>query len=548
MDVVTSSTSDDDSKVVQVQFPTTEERARRLQVAVDRLAMQSLVEQALWLDRTAEEHGIEPAKLKAMVDATVKVNEKKQRAQKAEERQSEQRAERQQVAARREEERQQREQRRAQEQADKEAERRQREREKELTALLKLPSAEQEPRLAALAKRLDEDLDFLREELGKLIVAEEEASAIASVAPWPEPVATAELLNEVQAQLARFVVIHDEAMAVAVVLWIALAWIHEIAVHSPLLVFTGADADIGKTTAAGVVKFIAPCAYSGAELTGPSLYRFVDSQKPTLIIDDADRLLHRRRDLVHIINVGWTRGTKIPRQDHGVTRWFDPFCPKVLAGVDLLLPKTTATRAITIRLLPKLPEEKVEEFNHVDDDSFVTLRRKFARWAADNAATLKDASPVMTGFNNRTRMNWKLLLAIAELAGGDWVKRARAAAVKLSRQRREPSEGKRLLAAFRQLFMIHGPELTSKEAQDLLAANEDSEWGDFHGHGPISKRQIALLLDPFDVHPNVIHPRGRKAERGYKREWFEVAFRHYLTESPARNRTTVRKPREKPRK
>jgi hypothetical protein len=26
-------------------------------------------------------------------------------------------------------------------------------------------------------------------------------------------------------------------------------------------------------------------------------------------------------------------GTKIPRQDHGVTRWFDPFCPEVISGV-----------------------------------------------------------------------------------------------------------------------------------------------------------------------------------------------------------------------
>jgi hypothetical protein len=37
------------------------------------------------------------------------------------------------------------------------------------------------------------------------------------------------------------------------------------------------------------------------------------------------------------------------------------------------------------------------------------------------------------GFNNRLRMNWKLLLAIADLAGDDWPKSARQAAVKLAR-------------------------------------------------------------------------------------------------------------------
>ncbi len=114
---------------------------------------------------------------------------------------------------------------------------------------------------------------------------------------------------------------------------------------------------------------------------------------PTLIVDDADKLLERKPDLVHIINVSWTRGTKIPRQDHGITRWFDPFCPKVISGVNVQLPKTTATRKITVKLLPKLPGEKVDDFRHVDDSDFITLRRKLVRWAADNHAALKEARP-----------------------------------------------------------------------------------------------------------------------------------------------------------
>jgi hypothetical protein len=105
------------------------------------------------------------------------------------------------------------------------------------------------------------------------------------------------------------------------------------------------------------------------------------------------------------------------------------------------------------------------------------------------------------------------------------------AALKLSRQRREPSEGNRLLAAFHHLFMAHGPELTSNEVQTLLTADEDSEWADFHGHGPITKRQIALLLDPFDIHPDSIHPQGKTA-RGYKAEWFATAFTSTFSVKP----------------
>jgi Protein of unknown function (DUF3631) len=537
--------TDRDNKVVELA----DEHMRRLQAAAERLARQSPFERAFWLDRIAKKQDIEPAKLKALVDAVIREREQKQRAAQTEQRRLEQRAERQRATAKRAEERQQREQQRAQERADKEAARKHRERDKELTALLKLPKAEREPRLALLAKRLGEDIAVLRSELALLIAAAEKASAIEALTPWPEPVDSHALLVELMTQLRRYVVLYDDAAAVAITLWISFAWLHEdIATHSPILGLTSADADAGKTTACGVLKFLTPRAYAAAELTGPNLYRFVDQVHPTLIIDDADRLFERKPDLVHIVNVGWTRGTKIPRQERGETRWFDPFCPKVVAGVNLLLPRTTATRVISLNLLPKLANEKVTEFDHIDDDRFVTLRRKLARWAADNADTLKDARPNVGELSNRIAMNWKLMLAVADLAGGDWPKLARAAAVKLARARRELSTGKRLLLAFRRLFDTHGPELTSAEVQRLLLADEEGEWAEFRNRSPITKRQIALLLDSYGIHPDCIHPHGRKTERGYKAEWFETALKHFLVESMTHKRATVRNKRTKSRK
>ena len=63
---------------------------------------------------------------------------------------------------------------------------------------------------------------------------------------------------------------------------------------------------------------------------------------------------------------------------------------------------------------------------------------------------------------------------------------------------------------------------------------------DLRSGRPISQREIALLLDPYDIHPTYIH-RGRKTERGYRVEHFAEAFRHYLPEVRTRKRVTVRK-------
>jgi hypothetical protein len=182
----------------------------------------------------------------------------------------------------------------------------------------------------------------------------------------------------------------------------------------------------------------------------------------------------------------------------------------------------------------KRKDEQVEEFNQLDDAEFAVLRRKFARWAADNAAALKDARPIMpTGLNNRAAANWKLLLAIAELAGGPWPARAREAAERLTRSGRRPSDGVRLLAAFKDMFAGR-QEITSEDVVTELRKDPTSIWVDYNHGGPITQRQVAILLDAYDIHPIPLHPTRRKdfARQGYKLDQFVDAFTRYLPADP----------------
>src|SRR5262249_45030277 len=156
------------------------------------------------------------------------------------------------------------------------------------------------------------------------------------------------------------------------------------------------------------------------------------------------------------------------------------------------LPSQTRSRCIELRMLPKRHDEKVEEFNQLDDPEFAILRRKFARLAADNAAVLKDARPfIPSGLNNRAAANWKLLLAIAELAGGDWPKRAREAAERLSRSGRQPSDGVKLIHDTRRYFAKIGKlVITSKGLKVDLNKDPTDIWIGYNHGGPISERQI----------------------------------------------------------
>src|SRR5262249_19286482 len=348
-----------------------EERARRLKIEVERLAGLPAVERLFYIEceGIAEKHGVTRPVLKKMVDSTVEANEKRANEDKAENRRSEQRAEKERSKARQEEKRARREQ----EQADKEAQRKRKERKKAFEAIAKLPLLAHEARLAELAKRSGEDLDFLRDEFAAYYGPADMDTKL--IEPWDQPVDTHALLLELMAQLRRYVVVQDD-VAFAITLWLPFSWVHEVAVHSPLLIARSTEPESGKTTLLGVLNFLAPRAYSAVELTGTNIYRIVDLKKPTLLIDEADQLFRRKAALAEIINAGWTKGSaRIPRIVHGVIHEFDAFCPKVIGMLGLNLPDTMASRAIVCTLWPKLPSEQVADFRHVDDDDFTTLRR-----------------------------------------------------------------------------------------------------------------------------------------------------------------------------
>jgi hypothetical protein len=173
------------------------------------------------------------------------------------------------------------------------------------------------------------------------------------------------------------------------------------------------------------------------------------------------------------------------------------------------------------------------------------LRRKLLRWSLDNMAVLDNANPEMPeGFFSRLRENYHLLFAIADLAGGDWPKRARVAASRLAYEHNTPSLGKRLLAILFNLTIKHQTTLfTSAQLEQLVPAESD-EFANYKNGRPINKYQIAALVSPYcNIRPKDIHPRGGKtSDRGYNTAWpeFTRAFRHYLGKTPPAGRSVVR--------
>jgi hypothetical protein len=354
------------------------------------------------------------------------------------------------------------------------------------------------------------------------------------VEPWPEPVEGDSLLRDIIMRIRRHVVCsHEDALTIA--LWIMLAWVHnEVATHSPILNINSAEPESGKSTTLGLIGFLLSRCISSVEISEAALYRAIKLWQPSSAIDEFDSVLANddKVELRSVINSGRTRGQVVVRcvGDEKKPETFSTFCPKAIGMCGRKLPAATLSRCIFIGLRRKRDGEQVERFEHRDDPRLADLRQRLMRWSMDSENALRDVSPSMPGeLRNRKGDNWRILLAIADLAGGDWGEQARAAARVIEAGADSRTANVRLLASIQTVFIEieakRDEEISSADLIGKLTADPNSEWAEWKYGKPLSQKQLANMLKPYGVAPDKV---GDRDVRGYRWWQFEDAWERYL--------------------
>jgi hypothetical protein len=356
--------------------------------------------------------------------------------------------------------------------------------------------------------------------------------------PWPERVDGDALLTELRAHLKRHVVLPPHA-DVALPLWILHTWVFEAFDITPYLAITSPTRRCGKTLLMTLLYWLCQRAKKNDSMSKAAIYRSVDRDKPTLVLDEVGWVVDQRDERQNILCGGFERnGYAETCEGEGAditTKLWSTFCPKAFG----LIGKLTATlmdRSIEIPMRRKLAE-KVERLRRWDNEEHAGLRRLCCRWVQDNIEALTKATPALPDkLNDRAADFWEPLLAVAAQAGGDWPKLAAEAAIALSGGDSAGNEekGVELLADIKTAFAAAGvAAFTTKTLlADHLCADTERPWATYNKGKPISDRQLAKLLRPFAIISETVHPyeTGEAQDlKGYKREHFGDAFGRYLT-------------------
>lgn len=105
---------------------------------------------------------------------------------------------------------------------------------------------------------------------------------------------------------------------------------------------------------------------------------------------------------------------------------FSTWAAKLLSGISAKnLHDTITSRAIILELRKKLATEVIAS-NRNNQDEYHVLSRKLVRWTSDIKGQLRQSNVTFpNSLNDRQKDNWESLLAVADIAGGQWPEMAR---------------------------------------------------------------------------------------------------------------------------
>ncbi|MBT3162134.1 DUF3631 domain-containing protein [Streptomyces sp. Vc74B-19] len=347
----------------------------------------------------------------------------------------------------------------------------------------------------------------------------------------------AALLDDLRAAIGRYVVLPSDEALTAVTLWVAASHIQPALQHAPRLAVVGPTKGCGKSRVLDVLHETVHQPMMTVNTSPAVVFRVIGKNPPTLLVDEADTIFGPKagdkEDLRGLLNAGHQRNRpawRISGPEHKPTA-FPTFAMAALAGIGDL-PDTIMDRAVVLRMQKRKPGERIAPFrSRYSVTELNALRDRLTTWLTPLRSTAAGLVPQMP-VEDRAADTWEPLVIVADLAGGHWPSRARAACLAMTRnevvQDEQTTLKTRLLRDVRRVFEQEGHK-EALRSQDLLAAllqDAEAPWAEYGTKG-LNAYHLANLLRDFGISPaNHRFENGRQA-KAYARNQFLDAWARY---------------------
>lgn len=341
----------------------------------------------------------------------------------------------------------------------------------------------------------------------------------------------AELLDSLRSALLTYVVFPSDETVTAVTLWIAASHVQNAWQHAPRLAVISPEKRCGKSRLIDIIYGTCHQPLIAVNISPAALVHSVTDDPPTLLIDEADTIFTKKgsdlhEDLRGILNAGHQRNRPYLRWDIKAREREE--CPTfafaALASIGEL-PETIMDRAVIVKMRRRAPGEKVASYRSRDEAPLRELGASIGQWLRKHLEELSEAEPDMP-VEDRAADTWEPLIAVADLAGGQWATDARTACRVLNGETSATvSAGIRLLGDIRTVFGRDDKVFTDTLINKLCKL-EESPWADWHGKN-ITPRNLAEMLRGYGVESKDVKIDG-VTRKGYRRDLLHDAWTRYL--------------------
>jgi hypothetical protein len=358
------------------------------------------------------------------------------------------------------------------------------------------------------------------------------------------------LLRETAQFLADYIVLPETSLLVLSA-WVIAAWLADKWDRFPHVAINSPEKRCGKSLLLELLFLIVPRPRYTTNISPAALYRVVQAERPTLLMDESQSLSRRGSEasevIREILNAGIGKNAKVIRcggANHDQIEEFSVYSPKVFAMIgepDGVL----ADRSLPVQMKRKTKDDQVQRYrSRVVEEDGKKLHAKLEKWAEDNAekvAKVYDGLEPFAIANDRMADLLTPLQAVLEVLGGDPKVMEGRRPLTLLKEYAEglderdkamemQSPGVRLLAACRGIFSGEADRKTYVFLPtDLLirwlAGRREEPWYRYNKGEPITREALANLLRPFGIKPS---PNKKQTNRGYHAEDFREAWDRYL--------------------
>jgi hypothetical protein len=346
----------------------------------------------------------------------------------------------------------------------------------------------------------------------------------------------AQVLDDVEAFIRRFCVLPGGHCYVAVTLWAAHTHFIARLETTPRLACLSPEPGSGKTRVLEVLDVLCANPLMALDISMAAFFRIVEDRQPSILLDEVDAIFIGKKqsegaeDMRRVINNGYRVGAVVQRvggKNRDEVQDFHVFTPVAMAGLGNL-PDTLMSRSVILRMKRRRGGETVEQFrDRLHRPEGQKLQTMMGAWASSAGAL--EYPPLPDGVEDRDADVWEPLIMMADLAGGQWPARARAACLDFMAEKPESSVslGVRLLTDIKAIWAADAATMSTTDLIEKLADLDEAPWADLYGEG-LKPRKLAQLLSDYGIRSRDVRT-AFGVRKGYRREDMWDSWSRYVS-------------------